>query len=228
MKMQPLILVQDLIQKIGRKTVLNGVTFTVAKGECFGIFGTRGQGKTSLLHILAGIDHFTSGSVLIDGLNVKKSEAFKKKLGLVTQEPSLFKELNVMENLDFIATMKNADKTAIPHLIENFALTNYLKQPVSRLDAGVYQRLSLACALLNQPEILIVDELINDVDIYSQKILMQAVKKFLSDGGTVIWGFSNPQYFRHMDKVAWLEEGQLKVYPPEEAQQKWLSGESNA
>ena len=225
--MQPIIVVQDVVQKIGGKTVLNGVSFTVEKGECFGVFGTRGKGKTTLLHILAGIDRFKSGSVHIAGVNVQKDESFKKKLGLVTQQPSLFQDLTTVENLDFIAVLKEADKTKISRLVQNFELEDFLKQPVTQLDAGVYQRLSLACALLNEPEILIVDELINDVDLYSRKILLREVKKLLAAGGTVVWGFSNPDYLRHMDKAAWLNDGRVTVISPEQANEKWLRGETD-
>lgn len=225
--MQAVIAVQNLVQKIGRKLVLNDVSFTVEKGECFGVFGTRGKGKTTLLHILAGIDRFKSGSVLVTGVNVQKNESFKKKLGLVTQQPSLFPDLSTVENLDFIATIKEADKTKIARLVQDFELEDYLKQSVTMLDAGVYQRLSLACALLNEPEILIIDELINDVDLYSRKILMREVKKFLAAGSTVVWGFSNPDYLQHMDKVAWLNDGKLTVISPEQAREKWARGEAN-
>ncbi len=225
--MQAVIAVQNLVQKIGRKLVLNDVSFTVEKGECFGVFGTRGKGKTTLLHILAGIDRFKSGSVLVAGVNVQKNESFKKKLGLVTQQPSLFPDLSTVENLDFIATIKEADKTKIARLVQDFELEDYLKQPVTMLDAGVYQRLSLACALLNEPEILIIDELINDVDMYSRKILIREVKKFLAAGSTVVWGFSNPDYLHHMDKVAWLNDGKLTVISPEQAREKWARGEAD-
>lgn len=219
--MNTVVKVQDLVQKIGRKTVLNGLTFEVSEGECFGVFGAGGSGKTILLHILAGIDRFRSGTVEVLDCNVRKSESFKKRLGLVTQERSLFQDLNVAENLDFIATLKNAGRKDIQPLIERFDLECSLTEPVNMLETGMYQRLSLACALLNTPAILIVDDLPGNVDPYSCKIILRELVNFLSGGGTCIWGFSNIELCKQMDRVGWLEDGRMTIYGPQETYELW-------
>jgi ABC-2 type transport system ATP-binding protein len=218
--MQPIIAVNNLVQKVGKKVILNQLSFDIY-AECFGVFGTRGTGKTSLLHILAGIEKYKSGQVEVLGVNIKKSENFKSHVGLVTQQPSLFPDLKAGENLDFIATLKGANKDNIGKLVTEFALEPFLNQPIKALEAGVYQRLALACALLNDPQILIVDELINDVDVYSRSLIIKAIRSFLAQGNTCIWGFSNPEYMPQMDRIAWLENGQLTIYDGPAAQQKW-------
>ncbi|MEG6615125.1 ABC transporter ATP-binding protein [Peptococcaceae bacterium 1198_IL3148] len=218
--MEPVISVDNLVQRVGKKIILNQLSFEVY-AECFGVFGTRGTGKTSLLHILAGIDKFKSGQVTVLGMDINRSERYKNHLGLVTQQPSLFPDLRVAENLDFIATLKNANKCNINPLVEQLELEPFLGQPIKGLEAGVYQRLALACALLNHPQILIVDQLIDDIDIYSRRLMTQAISNFLAQGHTCIWGFSNPEYFKLMDRVAWLEGGQITLYAGDAAQQKW-------
>ncbi len=213
--------VTDLVQKIGRKTVLNGLNFAVARGECFGIFGAGGSGKSTLLHILAGIDRFSSGSVEVFGYDAGKSESFKKHTGLVTQERSLFQDLNAGENLDYIAVLKNAPRENIPGLVRRFELEKILGEPAGTLEDGAYKRLSLACALLNAPDLLIVDELTQNIDLHSRQIILKELSAFLSGGGTCVWGFGEPALLERMTGIGWLEGGRLTVCPPGEAQSVW-------
>lgn len=221
--MAPLVKVTNLIQVIGRKNVLDGISFELSAGECLGLFGARGAGKTTLLHILAGIDRFKSGSVEITGCDIRKSEAFKKQLGLVTQERSLFGDLNAYENLEFISVLKGAGKGCIPELIKRFELDSILGEPAGRLDAGIYQRLSMACALLNKPRLLIADDLINDIDPYSRHIVLKELNRFISDGGACIWSFSRVEFCSLTSRVGWLENGLVTLYSPREAQEIWES-----
>lgn len=218
---QPLLRVASLHQRIGRRAVLRNVSFEVLPGECFGIFGLAGSGKTALIHILAGVDRFTSGSVEVLGQDIRKTEKFKQFTGLVTQERSLFQDLTAGENLDFIAALKNAKREAIPPLVERLALEDYLKTPVSRLDAGVYQRLSLACALLNEPRLLLADELIAGFDLDSRRLILDELAGYLERGGTCVWAFSSMEFAGLMSRVGWLENGELTVYSPQAAGEKW-------
>jgi ABC-2 type transport system ATP-binding protein len=215
--------VRDLAQNFFLKPILKGISLQLLPGECLGIFGLRGSGKTSLLHILAGIDRFTSGTVEVLGCNISKSQRFKQELGLVTQEPSLFLDLNVLENLDFIAALKNVKQVdiAIERVTSQLKLNDYLRHPIPALDVGLYQRLSLACALLNSPRLLIIDELIKDIDLYSRSLIINQLKLFLQRGGACICGFSNMEMADYFDRVGWLEIGQLEILAPSQAHEKW-------
>ncbi len=219
--MTPLIRVNDLTQQIGPKNVLDKLSFELFSGECLGLFGVRGAGKTTLLHILAGIDRFKSGSVEVLGFDIRKSEVFKKQLGLVTQEQSLFRDLKVYENLEFISVLKNTGRENISGLVKRFELLKYLREPVGTLDAGIYQRLSLACALLNTPRLLIADDLINDIDPYSRRLILKELTRFITSGGACIWGFSRIEFCAATSRVGWLENGLLTLCSPQEAQEVW-------
>lgn len=219
--MTPLIRVNGLTQKIGSKNVLDGLSFELFSGECLGLFGGRGAGKTTLLHILAGIDRFRSGSVEVLGCDIRKSEVFKKQLGLVTQERSLFRDLKVYENLEFISVLKNTRRENIPGLVKRFELQDCLREPVGTLDAGIYQRLSLACAFINTPRLLIADDLINDIDPYSRHLILKELTRFINSGGACIWGFSRVEFCPATSRVGWLENGLLTLYSPQEAQELW-------
>lgn len=219
--MEAVIKVSSLVQAKGRKLVLNGIDFEVMEGECFGIFGTRGTGKTSLLHILAGIDSFRSGEVTVLGCNVRSNESFKASLGLVTQARSLFLDLTAYENLDFFAALKNAPRSNIDLVSRKLELENCFDTQAGSLDAGLFQRLSLACALLNAPRLLVADELIKDIDLDSRQILLKALGSFLSGGGTCVWGLSDITCCPHMSRVGWLEESALSILSPEQTAQEW-------
>lgn len=219
--MQPVIVAKDLVQVLNKKTVLDSINLELWPGESLGIFGTRGTGKTTLLQILAGIDRFKSGSVEILGCDIRKNAGYKKKLGLVTQEKSLFQELRVAENLDFIATLRGGDQQTIGKLIEQLELQELLREPVSTLENGLYQRVALACALLHNPLVLVVDELIKDIDLYSRRLILLTLRQFLKGGGAVLCGFSNMEYACQLDRVAWLKGGKLSFYSAEEAQAEW-------
>ncbi|MDQ7093827.1 ABC transporter ATP-binding protein [Desulfosporosinus sp. PR] len=219
--MEPVIRVNNLVQKIGRKTLLQGISFEVMPGECLGIFGTRGAGKTSLAHSLAGVDRFTSGQVEILGWNIRKTEKFKQSLGLVTQECSMFRDMTAIENLDFIGALKKAPRANIREMIERYELQEFLSRPAAALEIGALQRLSLACAQLNRPKVLIVDEIIKDIDLYSRSLILKELKQFLAGGGTCVSTFSDFGVCEHIDKVAWLENGELSLYELAAARTEW-------
>ncbi len=217
----PIITAINLQKVFGKKTVLSGVTLDVYPGECLGIFGLRGTGKTTLLHMLAGLDGLKTGVIKVMGTDISKSDSYKASIGLVTQARSLFQDLTAGENLDFIASLKGAPSDRIKPLIEKFELQDNLQQAVNSLDAGVYQRLALACALLSAPQLLILDEPIKDIDLYSRNMIADVLLEFIARGGACVHGFSNMEFAAQMNKVGWLENGELTVYEPQEAVERW-------
>lgn len=225
--MEPILKVDHLVQQVGKKTVLQNISFTVNAGECFGVYGPRGSGKTTLLHILAGLDKFKSGSVEMLGYNIRKTESFKKQLGLVTQHPSLFQDLTVLENLDFIAALKNVKKSAIPPLIQQFALEQFLREPAGSLEGGICQRVSLACALLNQPKVLILDAVIRDIDRPSRRMILQRLTEYLAGGGCCICSLPDLHLAEPLTRVGWLENGQMTIFQPRAAREQWQCGEAD-
>ncbi len=225
--MEPVVRVADLVQIRDGKKILDGVSLEVHSGECFGLFGLRRAGKTAFLHILAGIDRFRSGSVEVLGYDIRKSERFKRQLGLVTQEKSLFQDLRAGENLDFLAALKNAGRESCHRVIEQFQLTDYLNLPVTALEAGVYQRLALACALLNEPKLLLADDLFQSIDPPSRHIVLRELKEYLAGSGACILSFNNMDAYSKNDiysrisRVGWLEQGRLTIYQPRDAKAEW-------
>ncbi|MEN6351322.1 MAG: ATP-binding cassette domain-containing protein [Syntrophomonas sp.] len=212
-----------LVQKVGKNTILNGIDLELYRGECLGIFGLRGTGKTTLLHAAAGVDRIKAGTIEILGQQAGKSQAYKTKMGLVTQAPSLFGDLNVAENLDLFCTIKRVPPERIEKSINRLQLEDYLRETPAGLKVGVYQRLALGCALLNSPEILIIDEIIRDIDLESRRIILEVLDDYLKQGNSCLCGFSNMEYVHYMDRVAWLDDGKIRLYSPDEAESLWQS-----
>lgn len=218
---KPVIEAVDLSKTFGKKKVLNKVSLSVGPGESLGIFGLRAAGKTTLLYMLAGLETCKTGVIKIMGTDISKSSKYRTSLGLLTQTRSLFQDLTAGENLDYIASLKGAPADSIGPLTEKFELQNCLALAVGSLDAGVYQRLAMACALLNAPRLLVMDEPIKDIDLYSRRMITRAVEEYVSQGGACVCGFSDMSFARHLHKVGWLDNGQLSVYEPGEAWQIW-------
>lgn len=217
----PLLSVTDLRQRAGQQTILAEVNFSVNAGERVGIFGLRASGKTTLLHILAGVESFTSGEVCVLGNRLPREQEFKHHTGLVTQKPSLFQDLRAGENLDYISVLKNHKLKDLEPIIERLALEEHLKKPLRQLDYGVLQRLSLACALIGDPALLLADELFNDINLYSRKLILNELRIFQERGGTCIWTYSDIMLSTHMDRILWLEEGRVVSVGVEAALQRW-------
>lgn len=218
----PVVQVNQLVLRMKQHTVLNQVDLRLQAGTCVGIFGLRGSGKTALLHSIAGIQRFSGGSVRVLGTNVTKQEGFKKRIGLVTQQGSLFPGLNVAENLDMLAVLKGSGKSDIRRVVGQFQLEPYMKESVTGLEAGMYQRVSLAGALLNTPRILILDEIIKDIDFESRFLILETVREFVSAGGACLTSFSHMEWQRYVDRIGWLDGGKIRYFEPEEAWLQWM------
>ncbi|HBT20624.1 MAG TPA: ABC transporter ATP-binding protein [Peptococcaceae bacterium] len=220
-KEQLVVKVENLVQRIGKKEVLKGISFEAAPGEFYGIFGYGGSGKTSLLHIIGGIEKFTRGTVEVLGFNVRKTERFKKYIGIVTQKPSLFRDLRAGENIEFIGSLKGADMKGAADLVDRLGLKDHLKEPTAALDAGLYKRLSLACALLGPPKLLLLDEPFSGIEPESQKLMLKEIKDFVDGGGTCIACFSSIEACGAVSSCVWLENGILTPMNPSGLRQKW-------
>jgi ABC-2 type transport system ATP-binding protein len=127
----------------------------------------------------------------------------------------------VAENLDFFVILKGAPRQNIEALCHRLELDVYWRDQAGHLDAGVFQRLSLACALLGDPELLIVDDLFRDIDLESRQLLLRELNRYSSGGGTCIWGFSDIRCCPLVHRVGWLENGALEVSDPEQAMRAW-------
>jgi ABC-2 type transport system ATP-binding protein len=170
---------------------LDGVDLEVASGQLHGLVGPDGAGKTTLLRILATVMEPTSGIVRLDGFDVRKqAEQVRARLGYMPQAFSLYPDLSVMENLKFFADIKGVpgskQKKRIDELLEFARLKEFTTRRSENLSGGMRKKLALACALIHEPKILLLDEPTTGVDPVSRRELWHLLAEVIQQGVTVL------------------------------------------
>ncbi|NIP33153.1 ABC transporter ATP-binding protein, partial [Candidatus Saccharibacteria bacterium] len=145
----PLIDAKNLNKNFGKTCALNEISFQINEGELFGFVGPDGAGKTTTLRLLAGILDISSGTLVVDGVNMDKSaEALKPRIGYMAQQFSLYRELSVQENLQFFAQIFNVPKHLYIQRSENLldfaGLSKFKDRRASKLSGGMQKKLALA------------------------------------------------------------------------------------
>lgn len=163
---------------------LDGISFTVNKGEFVAIVGASGSGKSTLLHLLGGVDRPTSGKIIIDGediykLNETNLAIFRRRqVGLIYQFYNLIPILNVEENmtLPILLDGKKPDETYLLELIETLGLENRINHLPNELSGGQQQRVSIGRALMNRPALLLADEPTGNLDSKASRDIVELLK----------------------------------------------------
>ena len=176
--------VRNVSRSYGRRIILNEICFEAARGSVIGITGPNGCGKTTLLSILAGIIRPDSGSISLLGKDpLKDSSVFRHSCGYVPQGNPLISEVSVRDNL---LLWSGRDKEKLREVISEFALEEMLALPVRKLSGGMKRRLSIACAMADRQELLLLDEPTSALDLHYKEDIRQILHHYASDGGTVI------------------------------------------
>ena len=157
-----------LTRRFGSRTVVNDVTFQVARGEIVALLGPNGAGKTTTMRMLAGLIGPTSGTVAIDGVQLTRATgtALRSRIGFLTETPGLWDRLTVRENLNIYAglySLSNAGRT-IDRLLDTFELSAHAQARAAELSKGMRQKVALARALLHDPCVLLLDEPTSGLD----------------------------------------------------------------
>lgn len=200
----------------GKKQVLSQVSFQAKSGECIGILGTNGCGKSTLLKILAGVLTPTNGDVFYNGENAcKDRKLFVKYAGYVPQDNPLMEDLTVYDNLKLWYTNSKSDVNAelergVLHMLE---LDTFLKKRVNTLSGGMKKRLSIGCALANQPSVLILDEPTASLDLPCKEDIRIYLKRYLKSGGTIIITTHEEPDLDICNKLLVLKNGVLEEIP---------------
>lgn len=163
---------------------LDGISFTVDKGEFVAIVGASGSGKSTLLHLLGGVDRPTSGKIIIDGediykLNETNLAIFRRRqVGLIYQFYNLIPILNVEENmtLPILLDGKKPDEAYLKELIETLGLENRINHLPNELSGGQQQRVSIGRALMNRPALLLADEPTGNLDSKASRDIVELLK----------------------------------------------------
>lgn len=179
--------VKNLVKKYGNNVVLNNVSLKVKKKKITAIVGLNGSGKSTLLDIICGVKPFDSGQVLVDGKDIKTNFDYKYEFGYVPQNFSLFLDLTVRENIEYIANVFGVEsKEKIDDVLSTCFLSEKQNYLSSNLSGGYKQLLSLACALISRPKILILDEPTSAMDPIYRNKFWKIISYFNKNGNTVL------------------------------------------
>ena len=227
---EPAIHVRGLTRRFGAVTAVDGLSFDVAPGELFGIVGPDGAGKTTTVRMLAGVLRPTSGEARVTGISVARDpEKVKHRIAYMAQRFGLYEDLTVRENLDFYADLYGVPRETRPERLERLfafsGLAPFANRLAGRLSGGMKQKLSLSCALVHEPEILLLDEPTFGVDPISRRDLWLILHEMVARGTTILVTTAYMDEAERCDRVALLHEGRLlALAPPRELQEEMEGG----
>ena len=187
----PALQVRGLIKRFRQKTAVDGLDLTVQQGEIFGLIGPDGAGKTTFMRLLAGILEADGGEAMVAGCDVLADpEAVKKRIGYLSQVFSLYTDLTIEENLDFVADLYGTPRNEVRELKEELlnltGLAEFRKRQAGRLSGGMKQKLGLSCALIHRPEVLLLDEPTTGVDPVARREFWKILWQLPGQGVTVL------------------------------------------
>lgn len=180
--------VRGVVRNFGRLRVLRGLDLRVPRGSSLVIFGSNGSGKTTLLRVLAGLLRPQRGELEMLGRRFPPDARLRARIGMLAHETMLYADLTAGENLAHYARLYGVrDPGRVPAMLERTQLADAAERPVRGFSRGMLQRLSLARALLHEPELLLLDEPFSGLDPINQDVLEEIVREFHARGTTILF-----------------------------------------
>jgi len=220
---------RGLTRRFGGHVAVDGLTLDVLRGELFGIVGPDGAGKTTTLRMLAGVLRPSSGTAVLEGVDVGADpEKAKPRLAYMAQRFGLYEDLTVQENLDFYADLYRVPRKERPARLERLyrfsRLGEFSGRLAGKLSGGMKQKLALSCCLVHHPRILLLDEPTFGVDPISRRELWLILHEMVAEGITVVVSTSYLDEAERCDRVAMLDEGRVLALDRPQALQRSLEG----
>ena len=211
--------IQGLSRSFGVVTAVSGLSVGIAKGELFGLVGPDGAGKTTTLRMLAGILTPSGGDALVAGCSIRREpERLKDRIAYMSQRFGLYGDLTVLENLDFYADVFEVPgperAVRVRRLLEFSGLGPFGHRLADKLSGGMRQKLGLACALVHQPEILLLDEPTSGVDPVSRRDFWRILYEMLKQGVTILMTTAYLDEAERCGRVGLMYKGRLMAVDP--------------
>lgn len=208
---------ENLTKTFGRETAVDGVNLKIAKGDIYGFLGPNGAGKTTTIRMLLGLVKPTRGTVRLFGRDMARERiAILRKVGALVESPSYYPHLTARENLETLRIVLDAPKFRIDEVLDIVKLTAAADKKVKTFSLGMKQRLGIAAALLNEPELLILDEPTNGLDPAGIIEIRELIRRMPSEYGITV--FISSHLLAEVDQVATkvgvLDKGKLLFQGP--------------
>jgi ABC-2 type transport system ATP-binding protein len=204
----PAVLVEDLVVDRGGATVLHGLDLAVPRGVVCGLLGPSGGGKTTLLRAIVGVQVVRAGRVTVLGLPAG-TPALRRRVGYVTQAPSVYADLSVRENLRFFARVLGVPGARVEEVMGTVRLGDLGDRVAGRLSGGQRARVSLAVALLGRPELLVLDEPTVGLDPVLRRELWRTFHALAADGTTLLVSSHVMDEAARCDRLVLMREGRI-------------------
>ncbi|KAM3109797.1 ATP-binding cassette domain-containing protein, partial [Phormidesmis sp. 146-33] len=207
----PIIQVANLHKHYGRVAAVRGVNFEVRRGEVFGLIGPDGAGKTTTFHILGGVMEATAGEVRV--LNQPAREA-RLGIGYLTQQFSLYLDLSLNENLRYVAGLRQVPDRLFQERRDKYlrlmSLAQFGDRLAGQLSGGMKQKLALCCALVSEPQVLLLDEPTTGVDPVSRREFWDVLAALSAEGVTIVVATPYLDEAERCNRVALMYDGQIQ------------------
>ncbi len=212
-----MVVVQSLVKSFDEIKAVDGVSFEVKQGTCFGLLGPNGAGKSTTISMIVGTLNPDQGQVLIDGQAIKsETDPIRQKIGYVPQEIALFDEINCHQNLSFFASLYGVDKAEMEaranEVLDIVGLKDRANEPIKDFSGGMKRRLNIAVALIHKPKLLVLDEPTVGVDPQSRNAIFDVLEKLKADGMTLIYTSHYMEEIERMcDQIAIIDNGKVMI-----------------
>ncbi len=215
--MTEIIRARKLLKRFDGFTAVDGIDFSVRRGECFGFLGPNGAGKTTTVRMISCVSPVTEGELVVDGLDVRReSRRIKSLLGVVPQEDNLDPDLSVRQNLAVYARYFDMPKELANERIDEslalFQLEEKQREPIWALSTGLKRRLTIARGLINQPKILVLDEPTTGLDPQARHLVWQKLRSLKEQGVTMLLCTHYMEEASHLcDRLVIMHQGRILV-----------------
>lgn len=215
--------VNSIRKAYGKKEVLKDCSFSAPGGSCIGIMGDNGCGKSTLLSILAGVQRADGGELLLNGRDLLREPKLRQKLvGYVPQGTPLMEELSARDNLLLWYDRKTMNRELEHGVLARLGIPEFLKTPVHKLSGGMKKRLSIACAVANQPPILLLDEPMSALDLSCKKEIYSYISQRKEMGGIMVLVTHDILELKLCDRCYTLRDGCLLPEDPAASAEKLM------
>ncbi len=210
-----MIKVRSVSKSFGNIEAVKNVSFTIEKGEIFGILGPNGAGKSTIVNLLNTLIKPDKGDIIIDGVNINNDgDTIKLIMGVVPQEIALYEELSAYENMMFWGGLYNIPKSELKANVDNTLeivdLYSRKNDSINTFSGGMKRRINIACSLLHNPKVLVLDEPTVGVDPQNRNHIFEVIEKLNNEGLTIIYTTHYMEEAeRFCDNIAIIDVGRI-------------------
>lgn len=207
--------IEGLFKYYNKFPALENINLSVRKGEIFGLIGSNGNGKSTLLNCITGVLNYEKGKIFIDGTDLKKKPLqCKQKMAYCTDECNAYEIMTGEEYLTFVASIYKVENSTFTkkfnELLDMFNMRGHIKKLIKYYSHGTKQKIALMAAMIHDPQIWILDEPLVGLDAYSIKVLLEYFEEFKKNGGTIIITIHDLDVaLKVCDRISIIKEGRV-------------------